>query len=44
MDKAFEWIFRNFGKVWLVSAAMGLVVLGVGIWAVVSLVLHFTSN
>ncbi len=41
-DKLFEKIFNNFGKIWIASAILGLVITGILIWGFISLVLHFT--
>lgn len=42
MDKTFDWIFKHFGKLWLVAFVVGIAFWGVVIWGIVELVLHFT--
>ena len=42
MEKFFNFMFNNFGKIWIASAVIGLVLTAVAVWAVIRLVLHFT--
>ncbi len=38
----FDWLLRNFKKLWIVSALLSLTILGVVIWAIIALTLKYT--
>lgn len=39
-----DFLFRNFGKIWIGMAVLGLGLMGFGVWAVYKIVMHITGG